>query len=90
LLDSVEKQLKPRYCEKCGSQLVVRKLQEKGFDQDTGYPKCDAIIACPNAVLYETSPLVGAKIVWKSKRGGHTVDKASVIVHPEDRKKQEH
>lgn len=82
LLDSVGKQLKPRYCEKCGSQLEIRKVEPRGFDKDTGYPKYDAVLACPHATIYETEDtLTGRKITWKGWFGGHTVDKASVVVH---------
>lgn len=90
LLDSVGKQLKPRYCEKCGCRLEVRTLEKRGFDKETGSPKCDAVVACPYATVYQTDTLTGGKITWKGQFGGHTVDKVSVIVHPEGRKKQEH
>lgn len=81
LLEAVAKQLKPRYCEKCGSQLEIRKVEPRGFDKDTGYPKYDAVLACPYATIYETAVLPRAKITWKGQFGGHTVDKASVVVH---------
>lgn len=81
LLDSIGKQLKPRYCEKCGSQLEIRTLTPRGFDKDTGYMKCNVLLACPYATIYETAVLLGAKITWKGSFGGHTVDKASIVVH---------
>lgn len=88
--DLIAEHLEPRYCEKCGSPLIIRKFIQSGFDKDTGYPKYNVIIACPNAIIYETDVLPKTKITWKGRFGGHTVDKVSVIVHPEDRKKQEH
>jgi len=88
LLDLVAKQLKPRYCEKCGSQLEICTVDPRGFDKDTGYLKCDVVLACQHATVYQTeNTLTGRKITWKGWFGGHTVDKVSVITHPEDRKK---
>ncbi|MCD6567939.1 MAG: hypothetical protein J7K94_04295 [Dehalococcoidia bacterium] len=84
LFEQVARQLKPRYCEKCGAQLEVRKVEEKGFDKDTGYPKYDAIIACPQATLYETSVLSKPLVTYKGPLNKHTTDRISLIIHPED------
>jgi len=85
LFERVAKQLKPRYCEKCGAQLGVRKVEEKGFDKDTGYPKYDAIIACPKATLYETSVLSKPMITYKGPLNKHTTDRISIIIPPGDK-----
>ena len=87
LLDVVARQLTPRYCEKCGSRLEVRRLDQRGFDRDTGYPKCVALVACPHATIYETDILRGVKFTWKSQPGGHYFENVPIVVYPEDRNK---
>lgn len=83
--EAVAKQLRPAYCTKCGSRLQVRKLEKKSFDKDTGYPKCDVIIACPHATLYETRISRNPWVTWKAPFNRHTADKVSLIVYPQDK-----
>jgi len=84
LLERVAKQLRPRYCEKCGSQLQVRRLDKKGFDKDTGQPKYEVLLACPHVTIYETSVAPGVKFDWKGQFGGHTVDRVSFTLVPKE------
>jgi hypothetical protein len=78
--EAVAKRLKPVYCAKCGSLLQVRRLQQNGFDEDTGYPKYDVILACPYVTVYETSVSKEARFTWKKPFDRHTVHKVSKII----------
>lgn len=80
LAEAVAKELRPVYCARCGSRLQVRKLQQNGFDKDTGYPKYDVILGCPHAILYETSVLGKPWFTWKKPFGRHTVHKVSKVI----------
>lgn len=80
LAEAVAKQLRPVYCARCGSRLQVRKLQQNGFDKDTGYPKCDVILGCPHAILYETSILGKPWFTWKKPFDRHTVHKVTKVI----------
>lgn len=80
LAEVVAKQFRPAYCARCGSLLQVRRLQQNGFDEDTGYPKYDVILACPYAILYETSVLGKPWFTWKKPFDRHTVHKVSKII----------
>ena len=68
------------YCARCGSRLQVRKLQQNGFDKDTGYPKYDAILGCRHAILYETSVSGKPWFTWKAPFGRHSVHRVSMVI----------
>lgn len=80
LTEVVGKQLKPMYCARCGSLLQIRKLQQNGFDEDTGYPKYDVILACPYVTVYETDVTGEVCFAWKNPFDRHTVRKVSKII----------
>jgi NMD protein affecting ribosome stability and mRNA decay len=80
LAEAVEKQLKPMYCARCGSLLQVRRLQQNGFDEGTGYPKYDVILACPYVTVYETNVSKEARFTWKKPFDRHTVHKVSKTI----------
>jgi len=80
LAEAVAKQLKPMYCTRCGSLLQVRRLQQNGFDVDTGYPKYDIILACPYVTVYETNVSNEVRFTWKKPFDRHTVHKVSKII----------
>jgi tetratricopeptide (TPR) repeat protein len=80
LAEAVAKQLKPVYCTRCGSHLQIRKLQQNGFDKDTGHPRYDIVLACPQAALYETDVLRGARFTWKNPVDRHTVHEVSKVI----------
>lgn len=80
LPEAVAKQLRPVYCARCGSLLQVRKLQQNGFDEDTGYPKYDVILACPYVTVYETDVTSEVRFTWKKPFDRHTVHKVSKII----------
>lgn len=80
LAEAVAKQLRPVYCIRCGSRLQVRKLQQNGFDKDTGYPKYDVILGCPHVTLYETRISRQACFTWKDPLDRHTVHKVSKVM----------
>lgn len=80
LAEAVAKQLRPVYCARCGSLLQVRILRQNGFDEGTGYPKYDVTMACPHAILYETSVLGKPWFAWKKPSDGHTVHKVTKVL----------
>jgi len=80
LAKSVTKQLRPMYCTRCGSLLEVRKLQQIGFDEDTGNPKYDVTLACPYVTVYETSVSREVRFTWKNPFDRHTIHKVSKII----------
>lgn len=70
----VEDRLSVEYCEKCGRALEIRSTQHKGYDRRSGSPLYEVVLACPEAVLYETD--VGSnKIGWRMGGGGHTAER---------------
>lgn len=80
LAEAVAKQLKPMYCTRCGSPLQVRRLQQNGFNEDTGYPQYDVILACPYVTVYETNVSNEVRFTWKKPFDRHTVHKVSKII----------
>ena len=80
LTEAVARQLRSAYCARCGSLLQVRKLRQNGFDEGTGYPKYDIILACPHAAVYETDISREVRFMWKSPFDRHTVRKVSKII----------
>lgn len=72
LEESLAAQLPLEYCVKCGRQLEIRKVERKGFEQATGRPLYELILACPQAAFYETD-LGASKISWQMGGGGHTI-----------------
>jgi len=80
LAEAVTKQLKPVYCARCGSPLQVRKLRQNGFDESSGHPKYDVILACPDAMVYETDVSREVRFVWRSPLDKHTVRRVSKTI----------
>ncbi|MDH4300140.1 MAG: zinc-ribbon domain-containing protein [Dehalococcoidia bacterium] len=80
LAETVAKQLRQVYCARCGSLLQVRKLQQNGFDEDTGYPKYDVILACPHATVFETDVSREVRFTWKNPLDRHSVRRVSMVV----------
>ena len=71
-LEHLTGRLPAEYCEKCGRELEIRKVERSGFDRATGLPVYTVILACPEAAFYETD-LGASKISWRVGTGGHTI-----------------